>query len=160
MLLSLLSNVLPTLVVSSRGREQNCDRVTRRFARLEEISVEFIQLAPSPPLPFLPNRDPHATRCPRRRTSPLRFTRWRGSRGIASFFSSFFLQRILVKGFFFLLLKKKKKEKRGGSFVDCSTFVLSASFFLFLFFSLDTLAREVAEASRRRHQTQRRKADR
>lgn len=61
---------------------------------------------------------------------------------------------------FFLLLKKKKKEKRDGSFVDCSTFVLSASFFLFLFFSLDTLAREVAEASRRRHQTQRRKADR
>lgn len=50
-LLSLLSNVLPTLVVSSRGREQNCDRVTCRFARLEEISVEFIQLAPPPPLP-------------------------------------------------------------------------------------------------------------
>lgn len=112
MLLSLLSNVLPTLVVSSRGREQNCDRVTRRFARLEEISVEFIQLAPSSPLLFLPNRDLHATRCPRGRTSPLRFTRWRGSRGIASFFSSFFLQRILVKGFFFTFKKEEKRKER------------------------------------------------
>lgn len=68
---------------SSRGREQNCDRVTCHFGRLEEISVEFIRLAPPPSFRSFRIAILRLVA----RISPLYFTRWRGSQGIAFFLS-------------------------------------------------------------------------